>query len=113
MKGGLAACLVAMDAVRRAGVVPAGPGACWPPLVDEEDTGLGIKHHLAHAGLPPVAGCIVAEPTDLQTVIAARGDTYLDYRVLGRAAHAGDPSEGRNAIVGTARIIEDLDQWHA
>ena len=112
MKGGLAACLVAMDAVRRAGVAPAGP-VHLAAVVDEEDTGIGIRHHLAHAGLPPLAGCIVAEPTDLQTVVAARGDSYLDYRVHGRAAHAGTPAEGRNAIAGSARIIEDLNQWHA
>ena len=111
MKGGLAACLVAMDAVRRAGVEPRGP-VLLAALVDEEDTGLGIHHHVAHASTPPLAGCIVAEPTDLQTVIAARGDSYLDYRVRGRAAHAGSPSDGRNAIVGASRIISDLQEWH-
>ncbi|MGH3458125.1 M20 family metallopeptidase [Aeromicrobium sp.] len=111
MKGGLAACLVAMDAVRRAGVEPRGP-VLLAALVDEEDTGLGIRHHMAHGSMPPLAGCIVAEPTDLQTVIAARGDSYLDYRVRGRAAHAGSPSDGRNAITGASRIIADLQQWH-
>lgn len=112
MKGGLAACLVAMDAVRRADVVPAGP-VVLAAVVDEEDTGLGIRRYLANAGLPPLTGCIAAEPTDLQTVVAARGDSYLDYRVHGRAAHAGSPAEGRNAIVGAARIIDDLSRWHA
>jgi acetylornithine deacetylase len=111
MKGGLAACLVAMDAVRRAGVEPAGP-VLLVAVVDEEDTGIGIRHHLAHAGLPPLAGCVVAEPTDLQTVVAARGDSYLDYRVHGQAAHSGSPADGRNAIIGAARIIADLDRWH-
>jgi len=111
MKGGLAACVVAMDAVRRAGVEPAGP-VLLAALVDEEDTGLGVRHHVAHATMPPLAGCIVAEPTELQTVIAARGDSYLDYRVRGRAAHAGSPADGRNAIVGAARIVADLQEWH-
>lgn len=111
MLGGLAASLVAMDAVRRAGVEPRGP-ILLDALVDEEDTGLGIRHHMARAALPPLAGCIVAEPTELQTVIAARGDSYLDYRVQGRAAHAGSPADGRNAIVGSARIVADLQHWH-
>jgi acetylornithine deacetylase len=111
MVGGLAACLAAMDAVRRAGVAPSGP-VLLAALVDEEDTGLGIRHFVA-GGLPPLAGCVVAEPTDLRTVVAARGDSYLDYRVRGRAAHSGDPSEGRNAIVGAARIVADLERWHA
>lgn len=111
MCGGLAACVLAMDAVRRAGVEPGGP-VLLAALVDEEDTGLGIRHHMATASMPPLAGCIVAEPTDLQTVIAARGDSYLDYRVRGRAAHSGSPSDGRNAIVGASRIVADLQQWH-
>lgn len=79
------ACVVAMDAVRRAGIEPGGP-VLLAALVDEDDTGLGIRHYMMHAVIPPLAGCIVAEPTDLQTVIAARGDSYLDYRVRGRAA---------------------------
>ena len=111
MKGGLAACLVAMDAVRRAGVQPVGP-VLLAALVDEEDTGLGIRHHVAQSSMPPLAGCIVAEPTDLQTVIAARGDSYLDYRVHGRAAHSGSPADGRNAIVGAAEIVADMADWH-
>ncbi len=111
MKGGLAACLVAMHAVRRAGVQPVGP-VLLAALVDEEDTGLGIRHHVAHSPMPPLAGCIVAEPTDLQTVIAARGDSYLDYRVHGRAAHSGSPADGRNAIVGAAEIVADMRDWH-
>lgn len=111
MKGGLAASLVAMDAVRRAGVEPSGP-VLLAALVDEEDTGIGIHHHMRQAAMPPLAGCIVAEPTDLQTVIAARGDSYLDYQVHGRAAHAGSPSDGRNAILGASRIISDLQEWH-
>ncbi len=111
MKGGLAACLVAMDAMRRAGVQPSGP-VLLAALVDEEDTGIGIRHHMARASMPPMGGCIVAEPTEMQTVIAARGDSYLRYRVHGRAAHAGSPSDGRNAIVGASRIISDLQVWH-
>lgn len=112
MKGGLAACLLAMDAVRRAGVTPPGP-VLLAALVDEEDTGIGIRHFVEHAELPELAGCVVAEPTDLQTVVAARGDSYLDYRVHGRAAHSGSPSDGRNAIVGAARVVADLQEWHA
>jgi acetylornithine deacetylase/succinyl-diaminopimelate desuccinylase family protein len=112
MKGGLAACLVAMDAARRAGADLGGP-VLLAAVVDEEDTGLGIRHHLARTELPALAGCIVAEPTDLQTVVAARGDSYLGYRVRGLAAHSGAPDDGRNAIVGAARIVEDLQAWHA
>lgn len=112
MKGGLAACLVAMDAVRRAGVEPPGP-VHLAALVDEEDTGLGVRHHLERGPLPALSGCVVAEPTSLQTVVAARGDSYLEYRLAGRAAHSGSPEEGRNAIAAAARVVADLGTWHA
>jgi acetylornithine deacetylase len=55
---------------------------------------------------------VVGEPTGLQTVIAARGDAYLEVRISGRAAYAGAPDEGVNAIYGAARLIEDLRCWH-
>lgn len=53
MKGGLAAVLVAMDALRRSGIALSGPLrlAC---TMDEEDLGLGIRH-LSARGLGPGA----------------------------------------------------------
>jgi acetylornithine deacetylase len=112
MKGGLAACLAAMDAVRRAGIELTGPVEL-AALVDEEEAGLGIRHYVASADRSRFAGCIVAEPTDLQTIIAARGDSYIDVRVHGAAAHSGRPDDGRSAIYGAAAVITDLQHWHA
>lgn len=110
MKGGLAACVAAMDALRRAGVPLSGPVEL-AALVDEEETGLGIRHYLAE-DRSRFAGCIVAEPTDLQTIIAARGDAYIDVTVHGVAAHSGRPDDGRNAIYGATRVVEELLGWH-
>lgn len=111
MKGGLAACVVAMAALNRAGVPLSGPLEL-AALVDEEDTGRGIRHYLSEPPSRGFLGCIVAEPTDLQTVVAARGDAYLEYTVHGRAAHSGNPDDGANAICGAAEIIADLEAWH-
>ncbi|HEX3260190.1 MAG TPA: M20/M25/M40 family metallo-hydrolase, partial [Pseudonocardia sp.] len=110
MKGGLAACVVAMTALRREGVVLAGPVEL-AALVDEEEHGLGIRRFVAENG-GAYAACVVAEPTDLQTIIAARGDAYLDIVVHGSAAHSGRPDDGRNAIYGTAAVIASLQRWH-
>ncbi len=112
MKGGLAACVVAMSALRRAGVDLAGPVEL-AALVDEEETGKGIRHFMAGADRSHYAGCVVAEPTELQTIIAARGDCYLELLVHGRAAHSGNPGEGVNAIYGAAAAIAVLERWHA
>jgi acetylornithine deacetylase len=118
MKGGLAACVTAMSAVRRAsaetGIRLTGPVEL-AATVDEEEGGLGIRQlmrELAAGGHPRYLGCITAEPTDLQTIIAARGDCYLDITVHGVAAHAGRPTDGCNAIYGAARVVESLRRWH-
>lgn len=110
MLGGLAACVVAMDALARAGVALSGPVEL-AALVDEEETGLGIRHYLGQ-DRSNYLGCVVGEPTDLQTIIAARGDSYVEVSVHGTAAHSGRPDDGHNAIYGAARIITELRRWH-
>ena len=90
MKGGLAACVVAMTALRAGRRGPLRTGRAGRP-VDEEEHGLGIRRFVAENGRG-VPGCVVAEPTDLQTIVAARGDCYLDIVVHGSAAHAGRPA---------------------
>ncbi len=114
MKGGLAASLIAMTAVQRA-ADEAGTRLTGPielaATVDEEEGGTGIRHLMSEVDAGYL-GCITAEPTDLQTIIAARGDCYLDITVHGVAAHAGRPSDGCNAIYGAARVVASLRQWH-
>lgn len=114
MLGGLAASVVAMSAVQRAaestGTALSGRIEL-AATVDEEEGGLGIRRFMAQQP-PAYLGCITAEPTDLQTIVAARGDCYLDITVHGQAAHAGRPSDGRNAIYGAARVIESLRSWN-
>ncbi len=111
MKGGLAATLAAMSTIGRAGVGLTGP-LHLAALADEEQLGIGVRRWVAGPA-PDAAGCIVVEPTDLQTVTAARGDCYLVITVHGRAAHAGQPDDGCNAIAGAAVVVADLERWHA
>jgi acetylornithine deacetylase/succinyl-diaminopimelate desuccinylase-like protein len=67
MKSGHAACAVAMSATARAGMTLSGPVEL-AALVDEEETGKGIRHYLAAGLHRDFAGCIAAEPTDLQAI---------------------------------------------
>jgi acetylornithine deacetylase/succinyl-diaminopimelate desuccinylase family protein len=108
MKGGLAAALVALAALRGTGLI--GPVEL-AAVVDEEETGKGIRAYVVDAGR--FAGCITAEPTDLQTIIAARGDSYLRVAVHGRACHAGNPADGANAIYGAAAVVAEIERLHA
>ncbi|ANS77800.1 Acetylornithine deacetylase [Serinicoccus hydrothermalis] len=110
MKGGLAAVLLALAMVRESGIVPSGP-VLLDALCDEEQNGLGIRDLVA-GPRPDLLGCVVAEPTDLTTVVAARGASYLHVEVRGVAAHAGRPEDGRNAIGGAAQVVADLERWH-
>lgn len=128
MKGGLAAVVLAMAALSRAGHQLSGPVqlAC---TVDEEDLDLGIRAFIeqntaSRPGAAPGPGavsgggstpgsysaCIVAEPTDLETVIACRGDSYLEVEVTGIPAHSGNPKDGRNAIDAAVRVLELVRQ---
>lgn len=111
MLGGLAACVASMDALRRSGVELTGPVAL-AALVDEEETGLGVRRFVRELDGSAWAGCLVAEPTDLRTIVAARGDCYLEIEVRGVAAHSGNPADGRNAVYGAALIVTDLERWH-
>lgn len=112
MKGGLAACVVAMAALRSAGVELSGPVEL-AALVDEEETGKGIRSYVAGRAGASYAGCVVAEPTDLQTIIAARGDAYVEIRITGKAAHSGNPADGLNAIYGAAEVVATIERLHA
>ncbi|MGW6277550.1 M20 family metallopeptidase [Kribbella sp. NPDC055071] len=109
MKGGLAAALVALATLR--GTELSGPVEL-AAVVDEEETGKGIRAYVAQPQRSFV-GCITAEPTDLQTIIAARGDSYLRVAVHGKACHAGNPADGANAIYGAATVIAEIERLHA
>ncbi|TWD83348.1 acetylornithine deacetylase [Kribbella amoyensis] len=109
MKGGLAASLAAMSVLRGARL--SGPIEL-AALVDEEETGKGIRAYV-ETTRRPFLGCITAEPTDLQTIIGARGDSYLRVEVHGRACHAGNPGDGANAIYGAAAVVAEIERLHA
>jgi acetylornithine deacetylase/succinyl-diaminopimelate desuccinylase family protein len=108
MKGGLAAALTAMAALRGAGL--SGPVEL-AALVDEEETGAGICAYVESTD-GPFLGCITAEPTDLQTVVGARGASYLRVEVHGTACHAGKPDDGANAIYGAAAVVAEIERMH-
>lgn len=109
MKGGLAACLSAMAALRGSGLSGAVELAA---LVDEEENGIGIRSYVSSADTA-FLGCVTAEPTDLQTIVGARGASYVRIEVHGTACHAGSPDDGANAIYGAAAVVAEIEKMHA
>jgi acetylornithine deacetylase/succinyl-diaminopimelate desuccinylase family protein len=106
MKAGVAAAVIAMAALQRSGLELDRPVAL-AAVIDEEETGAGVRALLERPGFA-AAAAIVPEPTDLQTIIACRGNCYVEIELTGRSAHAGSPGEGRNAIYGATRVVDAI-----
>lgn len=109
MKGGLAAVVAAMEQL----------AVLEPSLrlellctVDEEDRAQGVQAWLATQAPREYLACIVAEPTDLEIVIACRGAVNLHVEVLGASAHAGRPEDGASSIYGASCVIEHVRACH-
>ena len=110
MKAGLAGMAIAMVALKRRMVRPRGR-VLFAACVDEEESGIGTKAAIK-AGLK-ADWAVIGEPTELQTIRAAKGNCYFEVEVAGRAAHAGSPERGANAIYGATRAIAAVEAHHA
>jgi acetylornithine deacetylase/succinyl-diaminopimelate desuccinylase-like protein len=65
------------------------------------------------AAFPKRPDCaIVAEPTDLNVVVAHQGVVRWRCHVEGRAAHSSRPDEGVNAIYAMTRVVQAIEQYH-
>ena len=107
MKGPLACMLSALLELRAredwCGTVTVG---C---VVDEETEFQGIIKFIEDHD--PWDFAVVGEPTNLRVVHGCKGCLRTIVRVAGRAAHSSDPSQGRNAIVGMAPVLEALQTF--
>ena len=101
-KGGLAAMMHAVKALKDSGQ-PLKNSVVLVAAADEEFAFRGVLKAL-EGGLSG-DGAIVAEPTDLNTVVASKG--VLRWRICARgtAAHSSKPQLGVNAITKMARLI--------
>lgn len=119
VKGGLAAMLSAF--ARLARERPAkGANVVMSCTCDEEFMASGARH-LAQlwdtpGGPDPVVHprpdvCVVAEPTDLDVVVAHRGAVRWKLRTMGVACHSSRPHEGVNAIYKMAQVVACLQRY--
>ncbi len=119
VKGGMAAMLFAFRRLIRE--QPAGAAnVVLSCTCDEEATITGIsdlvRYWSTNAGRskllrtrPDVA--VIAEPTELDVVVAHRGVTRFKIRTKGRACHSSDPTQGVNAIYRMAELVSALQQY--
>ncbi len=54
---------------------------------------------------------VVAEPTELDVVVAHKGVVRWRCHSRGRAAHSSMPGQGTNAIYGMARVVHCLERY--
>lgn len=104
MKGGLAACMTAMAAVKkerlRGDVV-------FTAVVDEEYASQGTQQLAKRFRAD---GAIVAEFTELQLITAHRGFAWLEVETRGQAAHGSRPDLGIDAIVKMGKVLVELEK---
>jgi acetylornithine deacetylase len=105
MKGSLAACIAALEALRRAGLHPAGD-VLIAAVADEEHSSLGTQDLI---GRYAVDGAIVTEPTSLRLCLAHKGFVWLDVTTFGRAAHGSRPDLGIDANVRMGRVLFGIE----
>ena len=109
MKSGLAAQVIAVEALRRTGLRP---NVVHSAVPDEETVGVrnAGTGWLAEQGLLAADAVIITEPFGPDGVgIGHKGALWGEITVHGRMAHGSSPRLGVNAIEGMARYLAHLD----
>ena len=107
-KGSMAVHLWLAEEVARRG----GPGTgelVFTFAGDEEDLGPNGTCYLRETGLVKPEILIVGATTDNQLITAERGVLWVRITARGKAAHAGDPASGDNAIQRMTRLLAGVE----
>ncbi|TWT63886.1 M20 family metallopeptidase [Rubinisphaera italica] len=119
VKGGMAAMLSTFARLVREGTT-AGANVIMSCTCDEEYTAKGARHlaqqwSCDQESQTPVSSrpdfCIVAEPTDLNVIVAHRGVVRWKIQTHGRACHSSRPQDGHSAIYDMAHIVSALEKY--
>lgn len=101
MKAGVAACMLAAAEARRRGLRG---DVLLTAVMDEEYAGAGTLDVAARYGAD---AAIIAEPTELQLVVAHKGFVWLELETRGAAAHGSIPG-APDAIIHMGRLLAAL-----
>lgn len=109
MLGGLAAAAFAVAQTVREGDELQGDIILAATAGEETDSCGVVRFVESGAGsLPPLAGVILPEPTDLKVLTAHRGILWVKVTTLGRSAHGSMPHLGINAIQKANALLNEL-----
>lgn len=105
MKAGVAACMLALAAVRQR-ETPLRGDVIFTAVMDEEVAGQGTR---AIASRYKADGALIAEPTELNLIVAHRGFMWHEFVTHGVAAHGSMPALGVDAIAHMGRVLVALE----
>jgi acetylornithine deacetylase len=108
MKGALIAYLMAMKAIKEAGIDLKGD-VLIGSVIGEETGGAGTLS-LINRGYR-ADGAIISEPSDLRVCPVSMGVIWFRVRVRGLMAHAATSYLGVNAISKAAMLIQEIDAY--
>lgn len=104
MKGGVAACLLAVAEARKQRLHG---DVIFTGVIDEEYASVGT---MDLAKRFRADGAIVAEFTELQLILAHRGFVWLEVETIGKAAHGSRPDLGVDAIVKMGKVLSEIEK---
>lgn len=104
MKGGVAACLLAVAEARKQRLHG---DVIFTGVIDEEYASVGT---MDLAKRFRADGAIVAEFTELQLILAHRGFVWLEVETIGKAAHGSRPDLGVDAIVKMGKVLNEIEK---
>jgi acetylornithine deacetylase len=103
MKCGIAACMLAIAEAKKRNLRG---DVIFTGVIDEEYAGIGT---INVAQKYTADAAIVAEPTEMQLVIAHKGFVWFEVETHGVAAHGSRPDLGIDAITKMGAVLVELD----
>jgi len=111
MKSGVAAMIVAMEAIHRTGVSLKGD-LLFAGTAGEEVDSMGARRLVEQQKLPGVGLMIIGEPTTNRVFTAEKGVLWLELHTKGKTAHGSMPHLGVNAIMHMNKLLQALAAAH-
>jgi acetylornithine deacetylase/succinyl-diaminopimelate desuccinylase family protein len=106
MKGGVAAQIMAVQAIVKSGIQLKG-NVLLACVADEEYMSIGTEKLLEEF---KADAAVICEPTDLTITTAHKGFAWTTVEVFGKAAHGSRPSEGIDAIIKAGKFLAELEK---
>ncbi|MBX3143784.1 MAG: M20/M25/M40 family metallo-hydrolase [Trueperaceae bacterium] len=109
MKAGLAACMLALESAQRLGLAG---DVILTAVADEEHDSIGTRETLAELKRSGtrIDAAIVAEPTDLDILVAHRGFSVFEVELVGKASHTSQPEQGVNALTHLGKLLHAVQR---